>query len=471
MTEKASSHNTLAEPVVSEDHDRPVTVVIMGASLSNTNLGVCALGVSAIKGALMAFPNARVLIHHYADDLSIKINMMGREVVAEAMWLRLGNSVRDRYDVKHLNWLLRLKRLLPFGFVRRWLFKNRTLKQLSEIDVALDVSGGDSFANIYGPTVFKKQVLAKTFMMDLRIPVVLLPQTYGPFDDEQSRRIAKEVISSCALVATREEHGVKELGELCGDRLASGVVCCPDMAFLMDPDPGKADREPFLRNKSNGEILVALNVSGLLYLAKSNLRMKDSYSDLIGMIVDWVLAKPNTKLLLVPHVIAAEPLGDDPASWESFSKGDVSDTVACKIVMQKIPEEHRARVGCLGWPYTTEETKYFVGCSDFMIGARMHSCIAGISQTVPTATLAYSKKAAGLMGNLGVGDTVVDLRELSNEQAIEQIDRLYESRGEIRCKLEQTIPEAKAKIADFFTEDLRGAVSAICHKDEVAKQR
>lgn len=452
-----------AVPPTGPGHEARLTVAILGAALDNPNLGVAALALSAVKGTLMAFPNARILVLHDSAEPATTVRLADRRVTVESIWLRLGNTFRDRYDTKHLAVARFLKTCLPRRLAGYLVGDNRTLNQVRDIDVVLDVSGGDSFADIYGWNVLRKQAIAKIFMVRMGKPVILLPQTYGPFSEARSRTLARRVISRCAVVATREERGVEELKNLCGDQLPSRVVRCPDMAFLMDPNPDASGREPFtVRQPGNDDVLIGLNISGLLYLSKSSLNLSDGYRQLVEMIADWALSDPKARLLLVPHVVARKPLGDESSQWsECLKLRDVSDTAACKSVLTTLSQRYGQRVGCLGWPYRADQTKYFIGRCDFFIGARMHSCIGAVSQTVPTVTLAYSKKAAGLMKQIGIGDTVIDLRKATPDEALGRIERLYAARHEIRRRLEASVPWIKAEVEGFFTGELRDAVLSV----------
>lgn len=453
-------------------HDRRIAIAILGANLDNRNLGVGALAMSAIKGTLMALPNARIMILDHSARSSVTVKMLDRTITVESIWLRLGNSVRDRYDTKYLTMARSLEQWLPATWARCLIGDNRTLKQLREIDVVLDVSAGDSFTDLYGWKEFRKQVTAKNFMIRAGKPVILLPQTYGPFDSARARRMASQIISSCRFVATREENGVEEIKELCGSQLSGRVARCPDMAFLMDPNPSAVAGEPFIRRRrEEDQRLIGMNISGLLYLSKANLGLQSRYRRVVDKVATWALADPRARLLLVPHVIAGEPLSDDPEQWPAFAGRDINDTAACKIVMKTLHGRYGERVGCLGWPYTADETKYFIGCCDFFIGARMHSCIGAISQAVPTATLAYSKKAIGLMEQLGIGDTVIDLRSVDGDEVVSKIEHLYRSRRKIRRTLKEKVPAIKADIEAFFTRDLRDAVLSVCGRKSSEEQR
>jgi len=139
-------------------------------------------------------------------------------------------------------------------------------------------------------------------------------------------------------------------------------------------------------------------------------------------------------------------------------KGDVSDTTACRMVQQELAQRFGDRIDCLGWPYTEGETKYLIGCCDFMIGARMHACIAAISQGIPTVTLAYSKKAQGVMGHLGKWAPVHDLRRHTVSECIDLIDRWYEARSEVRAALLPIVARVRAEVERFFTECLPSTI-------------
>src|SRR6056297_2896419 len=50
-------------------------------------------------------------------------------------------------------------------------------------DAVLDISGGDSFTDIYGRKRFQAMALTKRMALDAGVPLILLPQKLGPFRD------------------------------------------------------------------------------------------------------------------------------------------------------------------------------------------------------------------------------------------------------------------------------------------------
>lgn len=88
----------------------------------------------------------------------------------------------------------------------------------------------------------------------------------------------------------------------------------------------------------------------------------------------------------------------------------------------------------------------------------MHACIAAISQGVPTATLAYSKKAAGVMGLAGVADSVVELRGTANDKVVSCVRALFERQDELRREALEKMSDVRKRIALFFSGCLKKAL-------------
>ena len=85
--------------------------------------------------------------------------------------------------------------------------------------------------------------------------------------------------------------------------------------------------------------------------------------------------------------------------------------------------------------YNQHEIKYVIGKCDFLIGARMHACIAAVSQCVPAVCVAYSDKFIGVMGAIGVDSIVADARKLDEPRTLEFIANSLEGRAAIRERL------------------------------------
>ena len=141
------------------------------------------------------------------------------------------------------------------------------LGEVAASDLVLDVSGGDSFTDLYGVARFRQITAPKEIALRLNRPLVLLPQTFGPFDAAESRRTARRLIDGAALAYARDEESYTRLKMLLADRFDParhrlGV----DLAFGLparEPDmlePGVAR----LLAADDASPLVGLNISGLV---------------------------------------------------------------------------------------------------------------------------------------------------------------------------------------------------------------
>jgi polysaccharide pyruvyl transferase WcaK-like protein len=418
-------------------------VCILGGAVDNVNLGVAALGIGSASGLLQAIPSARVIMATGSMRETIRFPVAGVEIETDAINLHYSTRLRDRCGTRFLSTARRSLRYLPARVRAAALACSSRLRYLDETQVFLDITGGDSFTDLYGPGVFEDVIAVKEFLLSTGKPLVLLPQTYGPFQADESKRLAASIIDRAAVIATRESTGVEDIRILCGEQVAKRVVVCPDVSFLMAPIPVPGFESLGLRSGPD-DILVGMNISGLLYLGDREFGLRDSYVESVDAMVDWALSDPRRKLVLIPHVYAAR--------HQSADLKDHSDSEAIRLVVRRHAQRDGSRLICLDRTFNAAEAKYLVGQTDFMIGARMHSCIAGVSQGIPTATLAYSKKAMGLMSQLRVPETVIDLRTESRSGCVALLQTLFEQRQSIADRLQAQLPGFKRQVAAFFAD-------------------
>jgi polysaccharide pyruvyl transferase WcaK-like protein len=112
--------------------------------------------------------------------------------------------------------------------------------------------------------------------------------------------------------------------------------------------------------------------------------------------------------------------------------------------------------------YSHSEIKTVINSCDFFIGARMHACIAAVSQCIPAVAIAYSDKFAGVMQTIGIESLVVDPRTMDQAGILKVIDDAYERRTELRRQLEQTMPRVKDAVLRLFdaADGLRAPIQA-----------
>ncbi len=256
------------------------------------------------------------------------------------------------------------------------------LATVRRADVVIDIGAGDSFADIYGGRRLRRILAMKLLVHLAGTPLVVAPQTIGPFTKGWSKRLARWSLTRSAMVATRDAKSTEALRDL-GYR--GDVIEASDVALRLPFDPPPPRRD--------GSVRVGLNVSGLLmaggYTGKNELGIALDYPNLIrSLIADFQRA--GAEVHLVPHVIVRAG---------AMAKED--DFRASEQLVAEFPGTVLAPAFA-----SPSEAKSYIAGLDFFAGARMHACIAAFSSGVPVVPMAYSRKFAGLFGSLGYDRTV-----------------------------------------------------------------
>lgn len=324
---------------------------------------------------------------------------------------------------------------------------------LSISSAVLDISAGDSFTDLYGWDRFKSVMEPKLLAIQNRIPLILLPQTIGPFRSEKARNLATEVIKSAHQVWARDDESYELLhemldGEVHPNQIRRGV----DMAFLLEPKRPRFIPEQIgswlLEREQAGQPVVGINVSGLIFNepedAAEQFGLTTNYRRVLKDFVHWLLNKTSAKVLLIPHVLTK-------------SGSRESDFDAATSLRKMLPSHSVDRVSVLSPSFGAAELKWFIGKLDWFCGTRMHSTIAALGSNVPTTALAYSMKTHGVFAKCGLANEVLELRHLRTESAIEHLKASFLRRHDASARLAQKLPKVRRQAnqqMDAITEEI-----------------
>lgn len=352
------------------------TIGLLWHSISSDNLGVGALTESQIAICQAAAVRAGVDI-----EFLIFGTTGGSYYAPAGVSIRMGS----RISIKQI-----LRGNSPF------------LKELDQCDLVLDIGEGDSFADIYGIKRYIFLIVSKIAVLAKRKPLILSPQTIGPFDHWITRKFAAAVMRRCKRVYARDGLSYAYLTDLSvTDNTAEAI----DVAF----------RLPYVRpkRKLNGQVRIGVNVSGLLfsggYTGDNQFGLTLDYQALVReLLCEWIKDSKH-EIWLIPHVVP-----------DGFPVED--DRVAIDGLLKEFPGTR-----CAPTFKSPSEAKSFISDMDFMTGARMHACIAAFSAGVPVVPLSYSRKFNGLFSSLNY-QWVADGRTMNNNDALELILRGFQKR-------------------------------------------
>ena len=413
---------------------------LFGAAPDTPNRGVSALFRCALEGIADAFPQSRLMV--FDNGRGVREDSRPLVTGGEIVFSRVGARGGRRYCVAEN--LATMEVFSRLGHRVGGLHPH--ISMLDHCRAILDVSGGDSFSDIYGSHRFWSIVRPKIIAKQRGIPLVLLPQTYGPFRGRRERRLAADLVSATTMAWARDRYSFDVLKDLLGGdfdpaRHREGV----DMAFNLTPiDPGdQLDSEirQWIQERKSRPLL-GLNVSGLIALGadqgRSQFGLRANYVDALRRFVEAVMAERDSRLLLVPHVMARPGL---------FG----SDVEACHMLVETLPSGVASRIRITPTSVDECQVKWLISKTEWFCGTRMHSTIAALSSGVPTAAVAYSDKTRGVFDSCGVGDQVVDPRKLDTAAVVERLLASFRDRARLSQVLSKTIPEVKSRASAQLT--------------------
>ena len=421
------------------------SLCLFGAAGDTGNLGVSALLHATLEGIARNAPETGVTV--FDNGLGRRPGRVDVETPEGPRSLdydRLGARLSRRFHRPESFWNLRLSARLG-GLA------NPGARAILAADAVWDLSGGDSFSDIYGERRLQMVLAPKEIALERGVPLVLLPQTYGPFRSGAARERAAAIVRRAGLVWARDEKSFDALRDLLGEAFDPEVHRLGvDVAFGLAPRaPEPAMPAPVAEwlTGSRDRPLVGINVSGLIAndpdaAAKYGLRC--DYRRVVARLVERFLRETEARVLLVPHVLV------DSASVES-------DASAGRALHESLSADDRRRVFPLPESYDQSGAKWIISKLDWFCGTRMHSTIAALSSGVPTAGMAYSPKMEGVFGCCGQERNIADLRSETDEAAVERVWEAWEGREESRKTLAARLPEVRA-VAD---EQMRASLGLV----------
>ncbi|OQW91775.1 MAG: hypothetical protein BWK79_16175 [Beggiatoa sp. IS2] len=422
-------------------------IFLLGTSFETSNLGLNALTESTLKCIFMQWPQAEVTLRANVDESDFKLTILDHEVIIKRKRLWFSRNPLQACNVYLLLTYAILQKIFPFKWLKKRLkARNSYFNAIMETNCVMDITGGDSFTDLYGMHRFIQLSLVKWLFILCQRKLILLPQTYGPFNHAFSRWAAHYLLKRTTVIYSRDYAGVEYVKTALSHTTQPNqmVRFIPDMAFVLDTEKPKGSLMSVVKTIKVNHILIGLNISGLLYhkrefKADQQLALQNNYPALIDAIIKLFMEYSNTTVILVPHVYAK------PGHFES-------DPDACQEVYEKMIHQYRGRLLHLEDHLDHKQVKFLIGHCDFFLGSRMHSCIAAISQAVPTVGIAYSAKFFGVFESAGIENCVVDLRSNHEQKILAEIRQAFEQRHETAEKLREIIPKVQQQVLTLCPE-------------------
>jgi len=369
-------------------------IALVGANPFSGNYGVAALGYSMLHLVTMCAEerNVDIAVDFYGVKRADKFVVM--------------NGVNYPIRMKGMYRLDTIK-----GLIKAILNAKGDLFPLLGVDLALDVSEGDSFSDIYGAETYRNVTNMKRIFSVLKARQILMPQTVGPFSSKDIAEDAAALLRKMSVVLVRDNASKLVVDSMLGAGFCREIVDC---AFAL----------PYVA-QNDGKSKIGLNVSALLINSSGNNQksygvLAAEYPKMVDGIIRYFLDETDSEVQLVPHVFGNEclPIEDDRV---------VSEMIVEKFKNPRLQVAREFKDPC--------DAKSYISGMDFFVGARMHACIAAFSSGVPVVPLAYSRKFTGLFVDTLGYPYVGDLVNESHDGIMMKIKEAYENRDLQRQKI------------------------------------
>ncbi len=288
--------------------------------------------------------------------------------------------------------------------------------------ILLDIGAGDSFTDIYTNKRYAYIVSTKLIPLMLGIPLILSPQTIGPFSRQPHTAIAGLICNRATHVFTRDPISTDLVRAIAPRARSSQAI---DVAFAL----------PFTRRQFAGQkVRVGLSVSGLLlsggYNSDNDFGLGFDFAHLTRGLISYFLALPDTEVHLIAHVYAPDTPRDD-------------DALAIDALHAEFPDTVRAPDFA-----SPSDAKSYISGLDFLVGARMHATIAAFSSGVPVVPISYSNKFEGLYGGLNY-PYLVNAKGMNSEQAHAMIIESFHNRDKLKAAIKAAQPIIDAALGSY----------------------
>lgn len=308
-------------------------------------------------------------------------------------------------------------------------FSFQMIKAMRKCDFIFDVTLGDSFSDIYSIDQCLSNIRFKFLAEIFGRKYILLPQTYGPFEDKKCRDRSIHILNHADYIFCRDKKSMEYIRAL-GIK-STHLQLTTDMAFALP-----YNEEKYTIDSNN--IKIGINVSGLLWKGgferKNQFGLSFDYRQFIYDILTYFTDKVNAEVYLIPHVIDnAESARDDDYRYLK--------TISENNTFVKIAPAFSSPI----------DAKSFISKMDFFIGSRMHATIASFSSGVPTVAVSYSRKFEGLFGSMNY-PYVVHGNEETIEEAENHIINWFNQRDIIKKQLLKSNSIIENSLLFFETE-------------------
>ncbi|QTC40488.1 polysaccharide pyruvyl transferase family protein [Bacillus sp. V3] len=271
------------------------------------------------------------------------------------------------------------------GFIPKPLLGRYGVLKEKDIDIIIDCSGF-AYSDQWGSKAALKMEKSCKRWVKQGKKIILLPQAFGPYNNEVTKNAMKNIFDLADLVFVRDEISLKHVESLVGNK--SNIHRYPDFTNIV------------IKNYQNVNYQELKNRPCIV----TNYRMIDkgksstAYIEFLKVSIEYLIENGHNPFFLI------------------------HDTGKDKEIVDKLNQQLSKELQIVE-EYDALKIKEILGLPNLLISSRFHGLVSSLSQGVPCIASGWSHKYDELFKDYGCEEMVVKLDE-SKEEIIKKLDKL-----------------------------------------------
>lgn len=288
--------------------------------------------------------------------------------------------------------------------------------------------------NIYWILTWWSMLISRTWEIFiakfLGKPVVMFPNSVGPFRTFIGRLLSKIALNLYDFIAVRDPISYEAVKSL---KIRSPKILTSDTALLFKAQGNSPNENRF--NRTVGVMPGVYSHS----LSEKEIR---KYITAHAEALDKATSKHGFSLVFLPHHVSG------------FKYDDLE---LCKLIIDRMKNAGHVKIVEVT---NAEEFKSLITQMSFVISSKMHPAVLAASAYVPALCIAYDPKQTGFFMSLGITECSIPIYEVSCETLFSKIDYVWNNRERLRAILEKRVPELQEHIKKNMTLVIKSFIKA-----------
>lgn len=316
-------------------------------------------------------------------------------------------------------------------------YRSDLLKQIKNCDLVVSCSD-ENFKegtsqlplNIYWIITWWTLLFSRTWEISmarfLKKPVVLFPNSIGPFRTCFGRFLSRLSLNCCDYLLIRDAISYRTV-DLLG--ITSPKILTMDTALLFNLHTSNHQIRP--KNFSHP----AVGVCPGIYSHSVSDRKLQKYINDHAKALDTAIEKHGMNVVFLPHYVSGFPN---------------DDLRICRQIQSRMKNKERTSIQYMD---DVKEFKSMLDEMDIIIASKMHPAVLAVTGYVPTLCIVYDHKQIGFFKALGMEQYAINLNDFSSSKLICLVDIVWSNRKAIRSHLKKTVT--------LRQDDVRNAIQRI----------